>query len=113
MAHQSSDKDLLGDLVKLGVEEKLANVVVSKWSRQKSAIGSVAIINTLKVNQLVDMQWRFGLTTSSSEVSKTRSTFLQMKLTLDMGNATKEIRLGMFLYYKSLHWDGYIYIVLL
>lgn len=96
LVHQSSDKDLLSDLSKLGVEEKISSVIVSKWQKQKSTIGSVAVINTLKVNQLIDMQWRFGLTSSNSEVSKTRDTFLQMKLTLDMGNAIKEIRLGIY-----------------
>lgn len=49
-----------------------------------------AIGNTLVVNQVVDMSWRFGVTTASDELQKVGSTFLQLKLVLDKGNDQKE-----------------------
>lgn len=77
------------------MNENYAKIISDTWNEQKASIGTTALANTLKVNQLVDMQWRFGVTASSSEQTNIRETFLQMKLTLDMGNSIKEVRLGM------------------
>jgi hypothetical protein len=89
-----------------------------------AAAGPAEVIdpaNILTINQLVDMQWRFGLTAGNSgspqidfitlppirrvhtdeadfpfaEVRRVGESFLQMKLTIDQGNGTQKIvRLG-------------------
>ena len=38
---------------------------------------------TLKVNQLLDLDWSFGVCASSDELENVGSTFLKMKFTVD------------------------------
>ena len=40
---------------------------------------------TLSVNQLVDIEWSFGVTASTSEMAHVGATFLKLKLVLDRG----------------------------
>ena len=49
---------------------------------------------TLSVNQLVDMEWRFGVTASSNEVQRVGSSFLQLRLLINKGNAKEEVFMG-------------------
>lgn len=51
---------------------------------------------TLSVNQLVDMEWRFGVTASSNEVQRVGSSFLQLRLLINKGNAKEEVFMGEF-----------------
>ena len=37
------------------------------------------------------MQWRFGVTSGSSEIRRSGKTFLQMKLTLNDGAASEDV----------------------
>ena len=67
------------------------------WKENRVDAGQAALSQTLRVNQLLDMQWRFGVTAANSEIRHLGSTFLQMMLTLDMGNAEKKVRLELTL----------------
>ena len=67
------------------------------WKEGRAEAGQAALTQTLRVNQLLDMQWRFGVTSSNSEIRHLGSTFLQMMLTLDMGNTEKQVRLELTL----------------
>lgn len=49
---------------------------------------------TLSVNQLVDMEWRFGVTASSNEAQRVGSSFLQLRLLVNKGNANEEVFMG-------------------
>lgn len=40
------------------------------------------VLKTLAVNELVDMEWKFGVTASSKAVSKVGTCFLQLKLAI-------------------------------
>lgn len=57
-------------------------------------ISRSAVGQTLSVNQLVDMEWRFGVTASSNEAQRVGSSFLQLKLLINKGNANEEVFMG-------------------
>jgi len=78
------------DLVNLGLTDGNANVVARKWKTNFIALSRSVIGQTLVVNEMLDMEWRFGVTTSNNELKKVGSTFVQLKLVLDKGNSTKE-----------------------
>lgn len=43
------------------------------------------------VNNLVDMEWKFGVTASTDELRQVGSTFLQLKLTIDKGGEARYV----------------------
>jgi hypothetical protein len=58
------------------------------------------------INPLVDMQWKFGITASNSELNKVGTTYLQLKLVFDKGNNTTEdvyMELTLPMFYQFLH----------
>ncbi|XP_014671095.1 PREDICTED: COMM domain-containing protein 7-like [Priapulus caudatus] len=59
----------------------------------------------LVINQLVDMEWKFGVTASSSERNKAGNTFLQMKLVINKGNTIENVYMELTLpqFYSFLH----------
>ena len=56
----------------------------------------VAAGQSLTVNQLVDMEWKFGVTAADSDMKKVGNTFLQLKLVLDKGVRTEEVFMGKY-----------------
>ncbi|CAD6234053.1 GSCOCG00007503001-RA-CDS [Cotesia congregata] len=56
-------------------------------------------------NTLVDVSWKFGVTTSSSESDKVGKTFLQLKLQLNNEGKMKDVFTEMTLtqFYKFIH----------
>jgi hypothetical protein len=97
IVHQSSDQEVAQDLLALGFSETQARSMYKAWKEGRNEAGQAALTQTLRVNQLLDMQWRFGVTSANSEIRHLGSTFLQMMLTLDMGNAEKQVRLELTL----------------
>jgi len=94
------------DLVSLGLEEDKAVVVATKWKQKFISLSRSMIGQTLSVNQLVDMEWKSGVTASSSSVGKVGSAFLQLKLVLDKGNNTSEdvfLELSLPQFYEFYH----------
>ncbi|XP_029392316.1 COMM domain-containing protein 7 [Mus pahari] len=65
------------DLLTLGLSEEKATYFSEKWKQNASTLAQWAIGQTLMVNQLIDMEWRFGVTSGSSELEKVGSIFLQ------------------------------------
>jgi hypothetical protein len=41
----------------------------------------------MSMNELVDMRWKFGVTASSSELSRIGTPHVQLNLTLDLGQS--------------------------
>jgi len=78
------------DLVNFGLPEAKANIIAQRWKTNFVALSRSVIGQTLVVNNVLDMEWRFGVTASTNELRKVGSTFLQLKLVLDKGNNTKE-----------------------
>jgi len=60
---------------------------------------------TLSMNQLVDMEWKFGVTAASSETNKVSNSFLQLKLVVNKGNVRENVYMELTLpqFYSFLH----------
>jgi COMM domain containing 7 len=56
---------------------------------------------SLQVNPLLDMDWRFGVNVSSSECEKIGATYLQLQLTIGKEDVFVEFTLPQF--YEFLH----------
>lgn len=65
-----------------------------QWGSRFAVISRSAVGQTLSVNQLVDMEWRFGVTASSNEAQRVGSSFLQLRLLINKGNANEEVFMG-------------------
>ncbi|ESO89994.1 hypothetical protein LOTGIDRAFT_164694 [Lottia gigantea] len=93
------------DLVNLGLSEEKANTFIEQWKTNLALLSRSALGQTLMVNQLVDMEWKFGVTASSSELDKVGNTFLQLKMVINTGNGTKNTYMELSLpqFYSFLH----------
>ncbi|CAH1265291.1 COMMD7 [Branchiostoma lanceolatum] len=93
------------DLTNLGVTEERAAYLESQWKSNLAALSRMAMGQTLMVNQLVDMEWKFGVTAASSEVQKVGNTFLQLKLVVNKGDRAENVYMELTLpqFYSFLH----------
>ncbi|CAG5115910.1 unnamed protein product [Candidula unifasciata] len=100
-----SAAQLQEDLQTLGLSEDKSQALVSQYEANLAALSRGALGQTLMVNQLVDIEWKFGVTASSSELDKVGNTFLQLKLVINTGNGTKNVFLELTLpqFYSFLH----------
>mmetsp|Transcript_36639 Transcript_36639/g.82573 ORF Transcript_36639/g.82573 Transcript_36639/m.82573 type:complete len:202 (-) Transcript_36639:92-697(-) len=78
------------DMLRFGFDEDSAQLVASCWQAHFLSLSRGIADQTLVVNKLVDMDWRFGVTSSSSELKQVGRTFLQLRLQLDKGNGAIE-----------------------
>uniref|UniRef100_A0A9L0SNY4 COMM domain containing 7 n=1 Tax=Equus caballus TaxID=9796 RepID=A0A9L0SNY4_HORSE len=86
-----SAEQVRADLVTLGLNEEKATYFSEKWKQTAPTLARWAIGQTLMINQLIDMEWKFGVTSGSSELEKVGSIFLQLKLVVKKGNQTENI----------------------
>ncbi|XP_072050992.1 COMM domain-containing protein 7-like [Amphiura filiformis] len=93
------------DLVNLGLSEEKSSHLSDKWKSNLVGLSRTAAGQSLMVNQLVDMEWKFGVTAASSELQTVGSTFLQMKLVVNKGNSTENVYMELSLpqFYSFLH----------
>ncbi|NP_001134837.1 COMM domain-containing protein 7 [Salmo salar] len=93
------------DLLTLGVNEDKADHFSQQWSLHYPVLSRLAVGQTLMVNQLVDMEWKFGVTVGTSELQKVGNTFLQLKLVIRKGNSTENVYMELTLpqFYNFLH----------
>ncbi|XP_013786500.1 COMM domain-containing protein 7-like [Limulus polyphemus] len=94
------------DAVKLGLSEDKAEHLSKKWESDYSALVQTSLNQIISVNQLIDMEWKFGVTAASSEINQVGNTFLQMKLVIDKGNGQVEnkfLELSLAQFYSFLH----------
>ncbi|XP_062396862.1 COMM domain-containing protein 7 [Sardina pilchardus] len=93
------------DLLNLGVNEDKAVHFSNQWKVHSAVLSRVAVGQTLMVNQLVDMEWKFGVTVGTSEIQKTGNIFLQLKLIIRKGNSTENVYMELTLpqFYNFLH----------
>uniref|UniRef100_A0A452SE06 COMM domain containing 7 n=1 Tax=Ursus americanus TaxID=9643 RepID=A0A452SE06_URSAM len=66
------------DFITLGLSEEKATYFSEKWKQSAPTLARWAIGQTLMINQLIDMEWKFGVTSGSSELEKVGSIFLQL-----------------------------------
>ncbi|KAL0482026.1 hypothetical protein AKO1_013283 [Acrasis kona] len=96
---------LIEDCETLGLDDERVKYVCGTWKKYYVAISKGVLSQTLSVNPLKDLDWRFGVTASSSELSSVGRTFLQLKLTLDQGDGLKDVFVELTLnqFYDLLH----------
>jgi len=80
------------DLVRMGLNEDKAIYIATQWKANFLSLSRSIIGQTLTVNELLDMEWSFGVTTASNELQKSGSTFLQLKLVFDNGNGSTSVQ---------------------
>lgn len=93
------------DFITLGLSEEKATYFSEKWKQNAPTLARWAIGQTLMINQLIDMEWTFGVTSGSSELEKVGSIFLQLKLVVKKGNQTENLYIELTLpqFYSFLH----------
>ncbi|KAM8830470.1 COMM domain-containing protein 7 [Synchiropus picturatus] len=93
------------DCQMLGLNEDKARHFSEQWGSHYPALSRLAVAQTLVVNQLVDMEWKFGVTVGTSEVQRAGHIFLQLKLVVRKGNATENVYMELTLpqFYNFLH----------
>eukprot|EP00823_Brevimastigomonas_motovehiculus_P007421 TRINITY_DN6465_c0_g1_i1.p1 TRINITY_DN6465_c0_g1~~TRINITY_DN6465_c0_g1_i1.p1 ORF type:complete len:205 (-),score=33.59 TRINITY_DN6465_c0_g1_i1:120-734(-) len=78
------------DLISLGLSTENAASLSEKWKKNFAALSTSIAAKTLTVNELVDLEWKFGVTASNSETKEVGACFLQLKLVLNKGSNQKE-----------------------
>nr|XP_057907220.1 COMM domain-containing protein 7 [Doryrhamphus excisus] len=98
-------EQLKEDLQTLGLHEDKASHFSQQWAEHSAALSRLAVRHTLMVNQLVDMEWKFGVTVGTSEIQKVSNIFLQLKLVVRKGNSTENVYMELTLpqFYNFLH----------
>ncbi|KPP63467.1 hypothetical protein Z043_118279 [Scleropages formosus] len=93
------------DLLTLGLNEDKASYFSKQWKVHYPMLARLAVGQTLMVNQLVDMEWKFGVTVGTSELQKVGNIFLQLKLVIRKGNSTENVYMELTLpqFYNFLH----------
>lgn len=105
MKRNLSTEQIKEDLLTLGLNEDKAIPFSQQWGEHSAALSRLAVRQTLMVNQLVDMEWKFGVTVGTSEIHKLGNIFLQLKLVIRKGNATENVYMELTLpqFYNFLH----------
>ncbi|CAI9597167.1 unnamed protein product, partial [Staurois parvus] len=84
---------------------------------QQRCLGWRSGRRTLSINQLVDMEWKFGVTAASSEVEKAGSIFLQLKMVIRKGSKLEPVYVGESICSPSktytYYYTGFIYIIII
>ncbi|KAM6053758.1 COMM domain-containing protein 7 isoform 1-T1 [Chlamydotis macqueenii] len=75
-----SSEQVRADFIALGLSEEKASYFAEQWKVNSPTLTRLAVGQTLMINQLVDMEWKFGVTAGSSELEKVGSIFLQVNL---------------------------------
>ena len=86
----SSAAYLAADLRALGVNDETAETIGSMWKSALGGIKRAAVGQTLMVNELVDLDWSFGVTAANSELDKVGDCFLQVGRNCNNKNNKKQ-----------------------
>jgi len=102
--HSMTSAQIRVDLKTLGIEEKCAELIASRWKKNIGYIKASTVASALQVHQLVDMEWKFGVTASTNELGHVGTTFLQLKLKIAKGDEIENVHLELTLpqFYKLL-----------
>ncbi|ETO29390.1 hypothetical protein RFI_07733 [Reticulomyxa filosa] len=97
-----NDSSLSDDLINLGLtDEKYRKMFSKMYKRCYYQLNRSAIDASLRLNQVIDMKWKFGVTASSNALGSVGTTYLQLQLVLlDLNNNTQRVTLGIFLFVK-------------
>ncbi|XP_036447777.1 COMM domain-containing protein 7 [Colossoma macropomum] len=105
MKKNLSAEQVKEDMLSLGLNEDKATHFSDQWRVHYPVLSRLAVGQTLMVNQLVDMEWKFGVTVGTSELQKAGNIFLQLKLVVRKGNTTENVYMELTLpqFYNFLH----------
>jgi len=88
----SSPTYVQADFQALGADAPRAAAIAALWKAASADIKRAAVGHTLLVNELVDLEWSFGVTASNSELDKVADCYLHLALTLaDGAGQTKRV----------------------
>lgn len=77
--------------VEIGLVEIATKIISKLWRRRFALITSSLLSRSITNNQLVDMEWTFGVTAASDDCDNVGKTYLQLKLILEGENGRKTI----------------------
>lgn len=105
MKRNLTSEQVKADFITLGLSEEKASYFAEQWKINTPALTRLTLGQTLMINQLVDMEWKFGVTAGSSELQKVGSIFLQLKLVVKKGNKNENVYIELTLpqFYNFLH----------
>jgi hypothetical protein len=75
------------ELTSLEVPQDPKKEIVHIWGQHYQEVSKTLLSQTINTNSLVDVDWSFGVTSASDTCDQIGRTFLQLKLTLDRGDA--------------------------
>lgn len=79
------------ECTQLGMSPEIINSITEIWIRKYSQVVSSLFSRVLTNNQLVDLDWSFGVTAATDDCDHLGKTYLQLKMTVDMENGRKDI----------------------
>lgn len=93
------------DLEHLGLSGENSPHMSNQWKANLVALSRSVVGQTFMVNELVDMEWKFGVTAGSSDLKVVGQTFLQLKMVVDHGGVQEDVFMEMTLpqFYSFLH----------
>lgn len=105
MKRNLTSEQVKADFITLGLSDEKASYFAEQWKINTPALTRLTLGQTLMINQLVDMEWKFGVTAGSSELQKVGSIFLQLKLVVKKGNKNENVYIELTLpqFYNFLH----------
>lgn len=86
LRYRITPAQLQSDLQQFGMSDSAVEEITKMWKASISSISLAVSSQTLHVNQLVDLDWKFGVTSAGSEMFKIGSTFLQLRMSIDKGD---------------------------
>jgi hypothetical protein len=67
----------------LGLKAETVSALMKVWKARSVSVATSLLSKALSNNQLVDMDWVFGVTAASDDCDHVGKTFLQLKLVLE------------------------------
>ncbi|GFQ77095.1 COMM domain-containing protein 7 [Trichonephila clavata] len=94
------------ELLNLGMSEHQVDLFSKWWEKVRSSLVQTTAAETVPINPLIDIEWKFGVSSASSQLNTVGNVFLQMKLEVDQGNGRTKIvcfELQLSEFYSFLH----------
>mmetsp|Transcript_7769 Transcript_7769/g.12548 ORF Transcript_7769/g.12548 Transcript_7769/m.12548 type:complete len:295 (-) Transcript_7769:239-1123(-) len=90
LQHMSTPSELEQQFIKLGVGPSCATIFRDLWEKKSMSLFRSLSHNVFNVNQLVDIDWKFGFTIATDKVENMSVAFLQLFLTIAKGDGVTE-----------------------
>ncbi|CAF0705989.1 unnamed protein product [Brachionus calyciflorus] len=68
-----------------GLEDSKISIIKTLWEKHADSLKDQKNSQSLMISQLVDMEWKFGVTASTNHIDKLGNAFLQLKLVYNNG----------------------------